>query len=207
MKRIITLIALLTVSAMSFADVNSGSDAQSNQSQTAGVAVGGTGRGAGLGNDNSTNNVAASDMSKAVGFAAAPALTTTLTETCMGSTSVGGGFSGGSFSFGTTWRDSACVRRLDAREIKTFGDVQAAKEIMCDSDLVREAFKRVGRPCAEDGGIYTVAAPAPAPVAEVVKEVPAPATDAVVRDDQDEVAKRTQEILNQLEQAQASRTY
>jgi hypothetical protein len=209
MKKIIAIIALLCISATSFADVNSGSEARSNQTQSAGVAVGGEGRGAGLGNDNSVNNVAASDMSKAVGFAAAPALTTTLTETCMGSTSVGGGFSGGSFSFGTTWRDSACVRRLDAREIKTFGDVQAAKEIMCDSDLVREAFKRVGRPCAEDGGIYTVAAPAPAPapVVEAPAVEQAPATDAVVRDDQDEVAKRTQEILNQLEQAQASRTY
>ena len=68
---------------------------------------------------------------------------------------------------------------------------------MCDSDLVREAFKRVGRPCAEDGGIYTVApVPAPAPVVEAPA---APATDAVVRDDQDEVAKRTQAILSQLE--------
>lgn len=120
----------------------------------------------------------------------------------MGSTSVGGGFSGGSFSFGTTWRDSACVRRLDAREIKTFGDIQAAKEIMCDSDLVREAFKRVGRPCAEDGGIYTVA---PAVVADAPRAMEAPAfeepmaTDRPVRDDQDETAKRTQAILNELQ--------
>ena len=207
MKRIITIIALLTLSTLGYADVNSGSEARSNQSQSAGVQVGGTGRGAGLGNDNSTNTSIGSDLSKSVGFAAAPVLTTTLTETCMGSTSVGGGFSGGSFSFGTTWRDSACVRRLDAREIKTFGDVQAAKEIMCDSDLVREAFKRVGRPCAEDGGIYTVAT-APAPVVEQVPVVEqAPATDAVVRDDQDEVAKRTQAILDQMEQANRARNF
>lgn len=107
---------------------------------------------------NQPNNSVAqgADLSKAVGNAFAPALTTTLTETCMGSTSVGGGFAGGAFSFGTTWRDSACVRRLDAREIKSFGDVQAAKEIMCDSDLVKAAFKRVGRPCYGDGGNYTV---------------------------------------------------
>jgi hypothetical protein len=138
-----------------------------------------------------------SDLSKSVGYAAAPALTTTLTETCMGSTSVGGGFSGGSFSFGTTWRDSACVRRLDAREIKTFGDVQAAKEIMCDSDLVRAAFKRVGRPCAEDGGLY-VTTPEPAQVVAPVAEV-APATDVKVHDEQDEIAQRTQQILDKAE--------
>lgn len=75
----------------------------------------------------------------------------------MGSTSVGAGFSGGSFSFGTTWRDSACVRRLDARQVQALGDAQAGKEVMCDSDLVRAAFKRVGRPCAEDGGTYVAA--------------------------------------------------
>ena len=115
-----------------------------NNGQDQGQAL--TVNGAGIGNNYSTNVSHAADLSKAVGMSYAPALTTTLTETCMGSTSVGAGFSGGAFSFGTTWRDHACVRRLDAREIKSFGDIQAAKEIMCDSDLVREAFKRVGRP-------------------------------------------------------------
>jgi len=91
----------------------------------------------------------ASDMGDMVGAAFAPALTTTLTETCMGSTSIGAGWSGGGVSFGTTWRDSACVRRLDAREIKTIHKNFAivAKEIMCDSDHVYEAFKRAGIPC------------------------------------------------------------
>lgn len=200
MKKLITIIAMLSVSAMVYADVNSNSEsgASSNQQQSAGVEVGGAGKGAGLGNNNSTT--IGSDLSKGIGFAAAPALTTTLTETCMGSSSVGGGFSGGSFSFGTTWRDTECVNRLNAREIKTFGDVQAAKEIMCSNDVVREAFKKVGRPCADDGGIYTVAqAPvAPAPVA-VNRDMTPPATDVKVHDEQDEIAKRTQMILNQLE--------
>lgn len=140
----------------------------------------------GIGNDNSTH-VAATDLSRAVGAAVAPALTTTLTETCMGSTSMGAGFSGASMSFGTTWRDHACVRRLDAREIKTFGDAQAAKEIMCDSDLVREAFKRVGRPCAVDGGTYVAVSQVQPTPAVIAPAIPAPvdATDSKVRDDQD----------------------
>ncbi len=198
MKKLITIIAMLSVSAMSYADVNSNSEsgAQSNQGQS--LQVGSEGAGSGVGNNNSTS--IGSDLSKGIGFAAAPALTTTLTETCMGSSSVGGGFSGGSFSFGTTWRDTECVNRLNAREIKTFGDVQAAKEIMCSNDVVREAFKKVGRPCADDGGIYTVAqAPvAPAPVV-APRDMTPPATDVKVHDDQDEIAKRTQMILNQLE--------
>jgi hypothetical protein len=149
--------------------------------------------------------VQAADLSRAVGMATAPALTTTLTETCMGSTSAGAGFSGGSFSFGTTWRDTECVNRLNAREIRTYGDVQAAKEIMCSNDTVREAFKKVGRPCADDGGIYTVAAPVqPAGAATTVTEPAVVGTDVKVHDDQDEVAKKTQMMLDNAEQSAAS---
>jgi len=81
---------------------------------------------------------------------AAPALTTTLTETCMGSTSAGGAGLGWGFSIGTTWRDTACVRRLDARELKSLGYPLAAKELMCDSEKVREALRRAGKPCYDD---------------------------------------------------------
>jgi len=163
-----------------------------------GIVLGGGGSGSGLGNNNSHSVYQATDLSKGVGNAFAPALTTTLTETCMGSTSFGGGFSGGAFSFGTTWRDHACVRRLDAREIHSYGDIQASKEIMCDSDLVREAFKRVGRPCAEDGGSYVaVSQPVPASVSQAPAAVPMPmATDKPVRDDQDSMAKQTNAILD-----------
>lgn len=80
----------------------------------------------------------------------APALTTTLTETCMGSSSVGGAVSGFGLSFGTTWRDSACVRRLDSRELNSLGYTLGAKELMCDSDKVRAALKRAGTPCWVD---------------------------------------------------------
>ena len=71
----------------------------------------------------------------------------------MGSTSGGAAAAGWGFSFGTTWRDHACVRRLDARQMTAFGDIATAREMMCDSDLVREAAKRVGKPCMEDGGV------------------------------------------------------
>lgn len=166
-----------------------------------GVNVKGTGNAT---NGGTVNNVAGSDLSSAVGIATAPALTTTLTETCMGSTSAGAGFSGGSFSFGTTWRDTECVNRLNAREIRTYGDVQAAKEIMCSNDTVREAFKRVGRPCAEDGGIYTVAAPVQPVVEAPVAPAPVAGTDKKVGDEADEMAKRTQMLLDEAEKSAAS---
>jgi hypothetical protein len=103
----------------------------------------------------------------------------------MGSTSVGAGFSGGSFSFGTTWRDGACVRRLDARQMAAWGDVSTAREMMCDSELVREAAKRAGRPCVEDGGQpFGVALAAPQPMSQVVptEEAAAPVVEQRVRE-------------------------
>jgi hypothetical protein len=78
---------------------------------------------------------------------------------------------------------------------------------MCDSDLVREAFKRVGRPCAVDGGTYTAVSQqstasvsAPTPVA-VVAPV---ATDAAVKDDADASAQERARIMLKAEQASAA---
>jgi hypothetical protein len=88
---------------------------------------------------------------------AAPALTTTLTETCMGSSSVGGAGVGFGFSIGTTWRDTACVRRLDARQVAALGYRDAARELMCDSPAVAAAFERAGMPSC---GAGVAAAPA-----------------------------------------------
>jgi hypothetical protein len=94
----------------------------------------------------------------------------------MGSTSVGGAGVGFGLSFGTTWRDSACVRRLDARELNSLGYRLGAKERMCDDELNREALARAGTPCyvdlpeeakrPEDRAVVApVAAPAEEPVA------------------------------------------
>jgi hypothetical protein len=93
-----------------------------------------------------------SDLSKAVGVAVAPGLTTTLSETCMGSTSFGVGFGGGAVSGGTTHIDQDCVNRLNSREVKSLGDAVVAKEILCNNTNVRNSFKLAGRPCLIDGG-------------------------------------------------------
>jgi len=139
MKKILVIIAML-FSTIAFADNTATSGAQSGQEQQSSV------------RNDSHDVVNGSDVSRSVGVAVAPALATTLTETCMGSTSAGAGWSGASISFGTTWRDSACVRRLDARQMSALGEIPVAVEMMCDSDLVREAAVRAGRPCVADGG-------------------------------------------------------
>lgn len=79
----------------------------------------------------------------------APALTTTLTETCMGSTSGGVSVMGFGGTLGTTWNDSQCVRRLNARELaQTLGDREAARALMCQDKDVAAAYAAVGQPCA-----------------------------------------------------------
>jgi hypothetical protein len=79
---------------------------------------------------------------------AAPALTTTLTETCMGSTSVGVSVIGWGATGGTTWEDHECVRRLNARELaQTLGDREAAREVLCGNGDVFRVYNALGRPC------------------------------------------------------------
>ena len=93
----------------------------------------------------------------------APALTTTLSETCMGSTSVGLSGPGFGLSFGNTWRDEACIRRLDARELRSFGAGLppeqaymfhiAATERMCEDPKVRAAFERTAKRLGAAGAL------------------------------------------------------
>jgi hypothetical protein len=89
----------------------------------------------------------------------APALTTTLTETCMGSSSGGFSIAGFGISAGGTWADEECVNRLNARELRSLGPdgALAAKEVMCANPVVREAYRKIGKPCIGD-----VASAAPA---------------------------------------------
>lgn len=78
----------------------------------------------------------------------APALTTTLTETCMGSTTAGGSGVGFGVTLGTTWNDEQCVRRLNARELaQTLGDRDAARALMCQDKNVAAAYLAVGKSC------------------------------------------------------------
>ncbi|HWU01543.1 MAG TPA: OmpA family protein [Novosphingobium sp.] len=96
----------------------------------------------------------------------APALTTTLTETCMGSTSLGVSVLGFGASGGTTWQDKHCVRRLNARELaQTMGDRDAARELMCADEEIFRVYNALGRPCRlrPDGSMNPNYAPPPPP--------------------------------------------
>lgn len=177
-----------SVSEGSSATSSSTSGASNASTGAVSNTAGGASSNTGASNSSGTNTtrvtynsrVSGSDMSRSVGLAVAPQLTTTLTETCMGSTSAAAGWSGASISFGTTWSDTSCVRRLDARQVQALGNIPVSMEMMCESQRVRDAAKRAGRPCVEDGGVpYGVAAVVPA---AVVQEQPTDESGAVVRE-------------------------
>jgi hypothetical protein len=89
-------------------------------------------------------------------------------DTCMGSSSVGGQGMTFGFSVGTTWRDSDCVRRKDARFLAVVGERNAALALMCQKDSIAEAFGSIGKSCIQP----EVVASAPA---EEPKEITPPA--------------------------------
>jgi hypothetical protein len=112
----------------------------------------------------------------------APALATTLTETCMGSTSAGLSLMGGGGSFGTTWNDKECVDRLNARELFSYGFREEACWVMRNDPIVEAAFVKTGRPCAPppppmamNQPLTVPVPPAPPAPAYVPANTPAPA--------------------------------
>jgi hypothetical protein len=77
----------------------------------------------------------------------APALTTTLSDTCMGSSSFGLSVTGFGASAGTTRVDQDCVRRLDAREFRAMGLTDVALALLCQSESNRRAVEATGHLC------------------------------------------------------------
>jgi hypothetical protein len=77
----------------------------------------------------------------------APGLTTTLSDTCMGSISLGVSLPGFGATGGTTLVDQACVRRLDAREFRAMGLTDVALALLCQSDANRRAVESTGHLC------------------------------------------------------------
>jgi hypothetical protein len=77
----------------------------------------------------------------------APGLTTTLSDTCMGSVSLGVSLPGFGATGGTTLVDQACVRRLDAREFRAMGLTDVALALLCQSDANRRAVEATGHLC------------------------------------------------------------
>jgi len=142
--------------------------AQSTGGTTSGA--GGTTAAAGDPGSSANNTLSTVDYGgtytvKTVPNIVAPSLTTTLSDTCMGSASFGLSFTGFGATGGTTMVDQACVRRLDSREFRAMGLNDVALALLCQSEANRKAVESTGRSCP---GMERAAAPAApaAPTAE-----------------------------------------
>ncbi len=70
---------------------------------------------------------------------------------CSGSAAAGGAGGGWGISLGITKEDAQCNTRENAKTVLGLtGDRDATKEVLCDIRQVRNAFRRVGRPCMAD---------------------------------------------------------
>lgn len=160
MKHILSIVVISAAALMlgvvkpASAQESQAVSGSASQAQSASGAVASTGSNEGVTLTNTFNSPAevstrasGTTTVKNVPTVYAPALTTTLTETCMGSSTVGGAGAGFGLSIGSTWKDEECIRRLHAREIVAIGEKDVAKEIMCGSPIVAEAYAAVGRPC------------------------------------------------------------
>lgn len=78
---------------------------------------------------------------------AAPSLTSTFSDTCMGSSSFGLSIVGFGATGGTTMVDDACVRRLDSREFRAMGMEDVALALLCQSAANQKAVEATGRSC------------------------------------------------------------
>ena len=119
-----------------------------------------------------TNHPGKQDIDmKNVPDVSAPGLTTTMTETCMGSTSGGVAWLGFGITGGTTWRDGRCANRLDARQwgqfavqVKEPRFVLVGVELLCENKANQRAAARAGVICGEqddDAPVADTDRPAP----------------------------------------------
>lgn len=94
---------------------------------------------------------------------------------CLVGLSGGVAVAGFGASIGAGVEDRDCTRRANAQQLVAMGEREAAREVLCGSAEVRQAFARIGRPCVADqparpataGPVQAVVLPAPASAAPV----------------------------------------
>lgn len=76
---------------------------------------------------------------------------------CVVGVSAGGAVAGFGISFGLTRNDDGCERRNTAALLHNMGERDVAQEVLCETESVRQARLRVGRPCVADRATTTTA--------------------------------------------------
>jgi len=93
------------------------------------------------------------------------------TNPCTNGVSGGGSVAGFGLALGGSWSDPNCERRNLSALLHNQGQQALAQEVLCETDAVRNARRRLGQPCAADippGTPVVTPAPVAAPMREVV---------------------------------------
>lgn len=92
---------------------------------------------------------------------------------CAVGVSAGASWLGAGFAFGTAWESMQCERRQVAALLWNMATPEsrlAAKEVLCNSQEIRDAYKTIGQPCARD--LSKVEGPAKSTAITITKVTP-----------------------------------
>ncbi|MQQ99545.1 hypothetical protein [Glaciimonas soli] len=178
----------VTVNLPSTSGVGASTNSGTSGTGTSGTGVNGTAAagdpGSSPNNTKATVDYGGTYTVKSAPSIVAPTLTTTLSDTCMGSVSFGLSFTGFGATGGSTMVDQACVRRLDAREFRSMGMNDVALALLCQSEANRKAVESTGKFCPgmeKPAMVGTGVGAAPTPSAEVGQNTDAQYKDPIVR--------------------------
>jgi hypothetical protein len=106
------------------------------------------------------------------------------TNPCTQGLSGGGSVAGFGLAVGGTWSDPNCERRNLSALLHNQGQQALAQEVLCETEAVRNARRRLGTPCAVDVPPGTpIVTPAPVAMREVVGGGAAPVSARVGAND------------------------
>jgi hypothetical protein len=141
MIRIAFVVAAVACAGVAHAQNVNGN---SNGNNNAGV---GSGNGNGNGNGNTSSATVSTTRTRNTPSVFSPGLAAAGTESCLGSTSVGGSGAGVGFMFGTTVTDKGCNLRLFSRTLFALGHKRAATQILCNDPEAAVALSYEGIIC------------------------------------------------------------
>jgi hypothetical protein len=105
----------------------------------------------GIQTGNTTTNIPSDTIVRAAPLLYVPSVSTG--NVCALGASAGASWIAAAVAFGASWESMQCERRQAAALLWNMGTPEskaAAKEVICNTQEIRDAYKRIGAPCAAD---------------------------------------------------------
>jgi hypothetical protein len=152
MKKLLTLLIILTLTGVAYGDIDQDNVSGSNTSIQGGYSSSTTYQ-SGSSSSSTTTNNSTSNIRSAPNSAYAPNVSVTGNDICSVGASAGIQTFGLGVSGGKGFRDKNCERIKLARELKANGMAVAAVSLLCQDARVFAAMNSAGTPCPFNGKI------------------------------------------------------